>query len=325
MPVEQISGNTRRSCPPTESVAARTLLVCGAAVLVALPRASGPSALAVERDGVWHEWWRDDRAPRRWPGELDAVAGAVEWTAAAPGVEWGTFRLSGSGEAWRLRVIVARIDPARVRLTLLGTHEPAGRGRGWTIDQAPDRALVAFNAGQFSEGGPWGWVVRDGREVREPGYGPLAPAVVVDSTGRVRIVPADSVTFVRSERGLERAFVSYPAVLMRDGEVPAQLFDAHGGVNLRHRDARLALGLLRDGRLLVAMTRFEALGGALSNLPFGLTTPEMAAVMGALGASRAVLLDGGISSQLVVREPSGAARAWRGLREVPLGLVVMKR
>jgi hypothetical protein len=306
-------------------VAARTLLVCGAAALVALPHASDPSALAVERDGVWHEWWRDDRAPRRWPQALDAVAGAVDWTAAGAGIEWGTFRLSGSGEAWRLRVIVARIDPARVRLTLLGTHEPAGRGRGWTIDQAPDPALVAFNAGQFSENGPWGWVMRDGRELREPGQGPLAPAVVVDSTGRVRLVPADSVALVRAERGLETAFQSYPAVLVRDGDVPAQLFDEHAGVNLRHRDARLALGLLRDGRLLVAMTRFEALGGALSNLPFGLTTPEMAAVMGALGASRAVLLDGGISSQLLVRNPSGAPRAWRGLRQVPLGLVGFRR
>jgi exopolysaccharide biosynthesis protein len=96
-------------------------------------------------------------------------------------------------------------------------------------------------------------------------------------------------------------------------------------VNLQHRDARLALGLLRDGRVLIAMTRFEALGGALSNLPFGLTTPEMAALMGALGASRAVLLDGGISSQMLVREESGEVRTWKGLREVPLGLVAFAR
>jgi hypothetical protein len=47
--------------------------------------------------------------------------------------------------------------------------------------------------------------------------------------------------------------------------------------------------------------------------------------MGALGASRAVLLDGGISSQLLVRDTTGEARAWRGLRQVPLGLVVTRR
>jgi exopolysaccharide biosynthesis protein len=306
-------------------VTARALLLAGAVVFVALPLTRDPSSLAVERNGVWHEWWRAEAAPRRWTAALDAVAGAVEWTTAADGVEWGSFRLSGSGEAWRLRVIVARIDPSRVRLSLAGTHQPGGRGQGWTIAEAPDDAIVAFNAGQFSDAGPWGWVVREGREVRPPGYGPLAPAVVIDSSGRVRLVPPDSVGIVRRARGIMTAFQSYPAVLARDGEVPAPLFTEGSGVNLRHRDARLSLGLLRDGRILVAMTRFEGLGGALSNLPFGLTTPEMAAVMGALGASRAVLLDGGISSQLLVRETSGEVRTWRGIREVPLGLVARVR
>jgi hypothetical protein len=306
-------------------VAARTLVWCGGAACAALFLVRDPASLAVERDGVWHEWWRADRAPRQWSGPLDAVAGAVEWTDAAPGLEWGTLRLSGSGEAWRLRVIVARIDPSRMTFALAGTHEPAGRGRGWTIEQAADSAFLALNVGQFSDRGPWGWVVRDGREVRPPGTGPLAPAVVVDSTGGVRIVPPDSVSRVRRMPHLALAFQSYPAVLVRNGEVPDQLFAEGSGVNLRHRDARLALGLLRDGRVVIAMTRFEALGGVLSNLPFGLTTPEMAALMGALGASRAVLLDGGISSQLLVRDQDGSVRAWKGLRQVPLGLVAFRR
>jgi hypothetical protein len=306
-------------------VAARTIVLCGAAAWAALALARDPASLSVERAGVWHEWWRADQAPRQWSGPLEAVAGAVEWTAAAPGLDWGSFRLSGSGEAWRLRVIVARVDPSRISLTLAGTHEPSGRGRGWTIQQAPDSALLALNVGQFSDRGPWGWVVRDGREVRSPGTGPLAPAVVIDSAGGVRIVPPDSVALVRHGAGLATAFQSYPAVLVGGGDVPAQLFSRGSGVNLQHRDARLALGLLRDGRVLIAMTRFEALGGALSNLPFGLTTPEMAALMGALGASRAVLLDGGISSQMLVREESGEVRTWKGLREVPLGLVAFAR
>ena len=306
-------------------MAARALVLCGAAACAALSLARDPASLAVERDGVWHEWWRGDRAPRHWSGPLDVVAGAVEWAEAVPGLEWGTFRLSGSGEAWRLRVIVARIDPSRITFALAGTHEPAGRGRGWTIEHAPDSALLALNVGQFSDRGPWGWVVRDGREVRAPGTGPLAPAVVIDSAGGVRLVPPDSVGFVREATRLAIAFQSYPAVLMRDGDIPAPLFVDGSGVNLKHRDARLAFGLLRDGRVLIAMTRFEALGGALSNLPFGLTTPEMAAVMGALGASRAVLLDGGISSQMLVRERTGEVREWRGLRQVPLGLVGFRR
>jgi hypothetical protein len=53
--------------------------------------------------------------------------------------------------------------------------------------------------------------------------------------------------------------------------------------------------------------------------------PEMAAVMGALGCAQAVLLDGGLSAQLLVRDPAGAARAWPGTRRVPLGLVALPR
>jgi hypothetical protein len=37
-----------------------------------------------------------------------------------------------------------------------------------------------------------------------------------------------------------------------------------------------------------------------------------------------VLLDGGISSQLLIRE-GGRARSWPGWRRVPLGLVVVPR
>jgi exopolysaccharide biosynthesis protein len=47
----------------------------------------------------------------------------------------------------------------------------------------------------------------------------------------------------------------------------------------------------------------------------------MAAVMGALGARDAVMLDGGISGQMMVRGANGAVKAWRGARAVPLALV----
>jgi hypothetical protein len=71
----------------------------------------------------------------------------------------------------------------------------------------------------------------------------------------------------------------------------------------------------------VALTRFDALGESLGRVPFGLTTPEMAAVMGGLGCRHALLLDGGISGQLMVRRADGSVRSWPGTRSVPLGLV----
>lgn len=97
------------------------------------------------------------------------------------------------------------------------------------------------------------------------------------------------------------------------------------GVDLVHRDTRLALGIQYDGRLVLALTRFDGLGEAAGQLPIGPTTPEMAALMGALGCRRAVLLDGGLSAQLAVRSDAGSLQRWQGLRRVPLGVVVVER
>jgi hypothetical protein len=48
----------------------------------------------------------------------------------------------------------------------------------------------------------------------------------------------------------------------------------------------------------------------------------MAAYMRSLGCRRAVLLDGGVSGQLALRERDGTLRRWANWRSVPLGLVV---
>ena len=287
--------------------------------------AAGTATLSIERRDGWHEWWRADRAPSQWTAALSAVTDAVEWHTVRPGLEWGSLRLSGSGEAWRIRAIVVRMDPARLRFRLVTPPGRLGPPNRWTVDEIPAGATMAFNAGQFGMRGPWGWLVQKGVERQEPGSGPLAPAVVVEQSGRMRIVPPDSIATVRASGGVAEAFQSYPMLLAGDGSIPRPLLQDGSGVNLRHRDARLALGELRDGRILLVLTRFEGLGGVLENLPFGLTTPEMAALMGALGSRTAVLLDGGISSQLLLRDSAGTAARWSGLRNVPLGMIAEAR
>jgi hypothetical protein len=131
------------------------------------------------------------------------------------------------------------------------------------------------------------------------------------------------------DRSVALAVQSYPTLLEGDGQVPAPLRPGAAAIDLGHRDARLAVGELRDGRLLVALTRFDppagALGEAAGRVPVGLTVPEAAALLGALGARRALLLDGGLSAQLLVRDAAGAPRRWPGLRAVPLGLVAEPR
>jgi len=144
--------------------------------------------------------------------------------------------------------------------------------------------------------------------------------VVVDDAGGVRIISPDEVASERERGAAREAFQSYP-MLLDHGVVPAPLVAAGRGVDLAHRDARLALGTVEDGRVIIALTRFDALGTTLGLVPFGLTAPEMAAVMGALGCRQALLLDGGISGQLLLRDGDGTRRTWAGVRPVPLGLV----
>ncbi len=288
---------------------------------VPVPAAMREPALAVRAPSGWETWWRGEAAPARWTAALPAVADRVTWRTASAGVEWGEFSLSGSGEAFRVRVIVARLDPALLTFRLVKPADGRVFAGRWSVDEAPGDAVFAVNAGQFVDQ-PWGWMVQEGIERQAPGSGPLAPAVVVDGSGAVRLVSPDSIGMVRGSTAT--AFQSYPTLLSGDGEVPRALQADGLGVDRDHRDARLALGVQRDGKVLIAMTRFEGMGGVLANIPLGLTTPEMAAVMGALGSSSAVLLDGGISSQMMIREGTGA-QVWTGWRRVALGLIAVER
>ena len=226
---------------------------------------------------------------------------------------------------------MARIDPARVRLTLANGVSPGGIAPVWKVEDTADSVLLAVNAGQFAGAAPWGWVVHAGHEYRPPGRGPLAAAIIIAQDGSVSFADDAEVARRRASgpshhpAGVVEAFQSYPLLLTGDGEVPRLVREPGPDIDLGHRDARLALGQLKGGSLLVAMTRFDALGESLGGIPFGLTVPEMAAVMGALGCRRAVALDGGVSAQLLVKDALGGRHLWRGIRRVPLGLLAEPR
>ena len=291
---------------------------------VALLAAALPaSTLSVWTGARWEEWWRSSAAPAVWTEPVPALAERFEWRRVERGVEWGEVDLSGAGEAFRVRLVVARIDPRLVRFRLDTAFRSQGTRAAWTIARSPREAIVALNAGQFPSSLPWGWTVLGGREFLPPRSGPLSVAVAFDTSGSVRWLKPEALRDPRRASGVVAAFQSYPR-LLEEGSVPLPLRTEDGGIDVAHRDARLALGQTADGKLLIALTRFDGAGGLLDFVPFGLTVPEMAAIMGGLGARNAVLLDGGISSQLLIREAGGVHR-WRGLRAVPLGLVVLPR
>jgi uncharacterized protein YigE (DUF2233 family) len=304
----------------------RAALVAALVVAGRLASAQGaplPSSLLAVRDarGVWRELWSSATAPVVW--RTTPLADLMTWRAGASSLEWDELQLRGAGEAWRTRLVVARIDPSRVRLRL-DTAFTARRDAAWTLDRVPKQAVLAINAGQFAATMPWGWVVLDGHRWLPPQHGPLSAALLQDSSGDLHWIRGDDVAHAAGNPITQWAFQSYPALLV-DDSVPAPLRVSGAGVDVAHRDARAGMCLTRNGKLLVALTRFDAAGRALQFIPFGLTVPEMAAVMGALGCTNAMLLDGGISARLRVRDASGVTHDWEGLRAVPLGLIALPR
>jgi len=248
---------------------------------------------------------------------LALLFGLAVWEPVRPGVWQHESRMASAGALAPVRAVAVRIDPRRVAFSL----GPLERGRSWTIDSVSALDAVAFNAGQFRTSGSWGWVVREGIEMQPPGSGSVAMAFVVDSNGVPSLIGQSEAAARRGHVRL--AFQSYPALLVGNGSLPWELQESGRGVDLAHRDSRLALGIREDGSVVVVLTRFTGLGrGPGEMLPWGPTVPEMAAYMRSLGCRRAMLLDGGVSGQLAVRSQNGAWRRWPNWREVPLGLVV---
>ena len=246
------------------------------------------------------------------------LALTTPWQEVSPGVWQREMRMAPDGPLAPVRAVVVRLEPSRVRFTLDYSARDYGMIGTWTVDRMPPAGVVAVNAGQFSGGAPWGWLVRDGVESQQPGTGSLGMSFVVDRAGGLSLVTREELPAVRSNA--LHAFQSYPALLTGTGQLPWELQAPGRGVDLAHRDSRLALGLLDDGSVLIAITRFGSLGRTGETVPWGPTVPEMAAFMKSLGCRRAMLLDGGLSSQLAVRRRDGVSR-WKNWRAVPLGLI----
>ena len=245
-------------------------------------------------------------------------ADGVMWQSELPGIDQAVIDVRGGGEGWNTRVVALRVDPAVFRFRL--TARIHGVFPGWSVDQAPERAVVATNTGQFTGITPWGWVVMHGREIRPPGHGPLSTAIAWDRTGRARWLEPDEIETARAGGEIAEAIQSYPTLLDTNGQVPRQVYERGFGVDVGHRDGRLAIGTLEDGRVILSITRFNGLGELSPSIPLGLTLAEMAEVMRGLGCIRAVSLDGGVSAQMLLRA-NGRQQVWRGWRSVPLGLV----
>lgn len=244
-------------------------------------------------------------APRlTWRGDV------VQWT------EW-PVQLATTGV--KVRVMIVKVPPKRLQFAL-AVHRVGNLMAPWSIAHAPADAAVAINAGQFTDSGPWGWVVHRTRELQPPGTGALAGAFVVDTSGHAHLLTAGEIGQWRTPLRAVEAVQSYPMLLDDNGRPPNALCNAASGLDLSHRDTRLAVGMTAGGEVLFVLSQFEIPGGIATRIPIGPTTPEMAEIMRRLGAVRALMLDGGLSAQMLVRSATDSAK-WPGLRDVPLALI----
>jgi hypothetical protein len=252
-----------------------------------------------------------------------ALEPLLVWQTLQPGIQLTEFTVAAGRLGADVRIIAVRAEPQQFDFSLVQQTKANRMTGAWTVDVAPEDAALALNAGQFKETGPWGWLVMEGEERRDPGFGPLSVGVVLDSAGDIRWIPFARLQRAQRERSVRFAFQSYP-VLLFDGLVPALPASAEL-LDRDHRDARLILAQDQSGRLLVLLTRYDGLGPATGRVPIGLTVPESIVVAAAIGARHAVMLDGGVSAQLLVRAQDGTARVWKGMRAVPLALIARPR
>jgi hypothetical protein len=300
------------------------LLVVASMAAARIPsRTDAPSLRLTDAAGTQRPWWRADAAPARWP-HPGILATAARWRPGTRGVEWAELPVTGAGEAAALALVAVRLDTRQLQLSLQWGVDTASGRPAWNLDTAPSDVAVALNAGMFVDLLPWGWVVDRGGELLPPAHGPLSSAVVITRSGTVTLVDGDDVSAWRGRGDVAAAFQTYPTLLTGDGYVPLPLREGTA-IDRTHRDARLAIGVDREGRVLVVLTRLDVGVPGLDRLPVGLTIPEMAAVMGSLGARQAALLDGGLSAQLRLRDARGVLHDWKGTRRVPLALVARTR
>ena len=229
--------------------------------------------------------------------------------------------MRGGGEGWNTRVVALRVDPAVFRFRL--TARIHGVFPGWSVHQAPDRAVVATNTGQFTGITPWGWVVMRGMEESVRQAADRCPLHIAwDATGRVH--------------GGSRPTESTPSVLAEGLRRPGSPTRRCSTCGARSRARSVSVGLAwtstittdgsrsecsRTGESILSITRSAAWATLIprcSTRPYPRRDGRGDA--GAAAASGAVSLDGGVSAQMLLRA-NGRRQVWRGWRSVPLGLV----
>jgi hypothetical protein len=207
----------------------------------------------------------------------------------APGVERAAYRLLTAAGPLRIAIVIAdptnrwvRFDAVPARDALLGALEPVSSMASRT------GAVAGINGDYYAIGAgvaPLGAVVRNGAIVHAGG---ARPAFAIERDGSVRVGPFDP------GGGAETAIGGGP-VLLRDGRIA----DGAGSTNYADRAMRIPASVLvrfRSGEVGLVVV-----DGRRPATSIGVNRNELIALLRALGAGDALLLDSGGSTTLVAR------------------------
>ena len=197
---------------------------------------------------------------------------------------------------WAIQVLDVRLDKCVAPMAVKGEPKAEGRIKTSVIlhDLARTQDVVGgVNADFFSlqTGVPQGGFMSNGQQLTPPSGRPM---FTVDSSG----VPRIATSFSRT-----RDAVGGRPVLATDS-VAAALTDTAAFTASRH--PRTAVGIASNGTRLLLVT----VDGRQKPYSDGMTLPELARLMLALGARDALNLDGGGSTTFVYADPD-SSRACR--------------
>lgn len=194
-------------------------------------------------------------------------------------------------------VHVVTLDPKKCVAKLVKAQAKGGRETVATIAERSG-AEIAINGGFFKIGGedagkPTGTLVIDGHSYKLKNH---VQALLVIDSGKITIKKANPKTLLASPVSM----LSGIPLLVQQGEVVPSVSQKKSLFYAKPH-ARTAIGLRKDGTIVLVVVEKEYWKFFLSSIESGLTLPALAQLMRTLGCQTALNLDGGGSSTLWIR------------------------
>ncbi len=251
--------------------------------------------------GDWHAVARADADRLTW--SEDTAFLNPDWRQVVPGLETADLRFARPPHPQTIDVALTRFDPSFWAFRVVGYPDWAEH----TVAEFADTFDLTFavNASFFSDEGPIGLVVQDGK-VRHRQASRRAAHFLMDTRGGPACIKNEKLAAIGAPWA---AFQGFPAI-MEDGKLYNYIRSGGRGFDVYSVDRRTAACTDREGRLVILVT---------DSVTNGLRISELGVILGGLGCVDAMGFDGGSSTAMELRVP-GHERSIAGLKPVQVVL-----